>query len=99
MLVSSFDRELHIAPGVGEQLGKLGLHRRGAHDFDAEPLEEQARLLEGVVRRGADELRQAADLLQRMTLGDALWAENDFGIDAGRTEPPLHRLGRAREHG
>ena len=93
------DGELHIPPCVGEELRELCFARRRAHDLDAEGLEESGRALICIGARRADELRQAADLLQRMALGDSLRAEHNVGLEARGVQAPLDSLRRAGEHG
>ena len=90
------DRKLHVPPGVGQELGQLSLERRGADDRgDAHPLEQLARLGEGRVGVDAHQLRQGAQLLERVSFGDPLRAERDVGIDARGAKAPLHGLAGA----
>ena len=89
--------ELHVAPRVGQQLRELGLQRCRPHDSHAQRLEEAARLLETAVRRRADQLRQAADLLQRVPLRNSLRTEDHLHVEPRRPQPPLHGLRRAGE--
>src|SRR5215469_8903431 len=76
------DRELHVAPGVREELGELGLPRARAHDLDVQAAEELAGPFEGRVRDAPDQLRERADLLERVALGHPLRAEGDVGAKA-----------------
>ena len=53
----------------------------------------------GLIRVGADDLRQRAELLERMALGDPLRAEGDVNVAAALCEGHGHELGRARIDG
>src|SRR3954454_3070105 len=69
------DRELHVAPGVREQLRELGLLRRGPNRLRSELPEEGL----GAVRRDLavcpDDLGQRVELLERVPFRDPLRAE------------------------
>ena len=90
------NRELHVPPGVGEQLAEFGLLRRRSEDFNAQSLEDGAGAVEGNVSCRADELRQAPDLLQGVALGNPLRAERDVDLQSVVDEAPLNELGRPR---
>ena len=92
------DGELHVSPGVGEQLRQLGLERSGAHHLHAEWLEESQRAIVGIVARRTDQLWEAAYLLQCVTLGNAFRAEHDVSFQAGGAQASLDALGRSGEH-
>ena len=93
------DGELHVAPGVGHQLGHLCFLGRRPDDLDVELLEEGGRPLESRVGVDPDHLRERAVLLERVALGDPLWTERHLDGDAAVSEARLDILGGARVHG
>ena len=69
------DRELHVAPGVGEELGELGLLGARPDDLAPEPGEESSGAIADRRIVGADDLGQSPELLESVALGDPLRTE------------------------
>ncbi len=90
------DRELHVPPGVGEQLGQLGFLGRRPDRLAGQRPEQRGRALGRPVVVGADDLRQRMELLEGMTLGDPLRAERDIDPAAALGEVLGDIAGRAR---
>mmetsp|Transcript_75576 Transcript_75576/g.204014 ORF Transcript_75576/g.204014 Transcript_75576/m.204014 type:complete len:622 (+) Transcript_75576:204-2069(+) len=65
----------HVAPGVEEKLGGLGLLELELDEVDAEGPEESLGMGQRSRRRAGDDLRQLAELPKRLALGDSLGAE------------------------
>ena len=78
------DRELHVAPGVGEQLRQLGFLGRRPDRLAGELPEQRGRAFGGAVVVRADDLRQRVELLERVALGDPLRAERHVDPAAAR---------------
>ena len=93
------DRELHVPPGVREELRDFGLARAHAHRAWLKPLEETRGAVCRDVVVGADDLGQAAQLLERMAFENSLGAHRDIDALARGTECLGHQLGRARKDG
>jgi hypothetical protein len=91
--------ELDVAPGVGEQLGELGLLRAEVHGRGAEPPEQAAGALAATLAAAADDLRQRAQLHHRPALGDPFGAEGDVHVAAGLGDQLLHQRGDPRVDG
>ena len=92
-------RELHVAPGVGEQLRQLGFLGRRPDRLAGERPEQLGRPLGGAVVVGADDLRQRVELLEGMALGDPLRAERHVDPAAALGEVLRDVAGRARVDG
>ena len=91
------DGELHVPPGVGEELGQLGL--RGSWSGPSWRRAGRTAPRPGRAawsRVGADDLGQAAELLERVAFGDPLGAEHDVDAAAAVGQVLGHVLGRAR---
>ena len=93
------DRELHVAPGVGEQLGQLRFLGRGPDRLAGEDPEQLARPVGRAVVVGADDLGQRVELLERVALGDPLRAERDVDGAAALGQVLGDVAGRARVDG
>ena len=91
------DRELHVPPGVGEQLGQLGFLGRRPDRLAGERAEQRGRSLGRAVVVGADDLGQRVELLERVALGDPLRAERDVDGAAALGEVLGDVAGRARD--
>ena len=90
------DGELHVAPGVREQLGELGLLARGPQRLGGQPPEQRLGPVAGGRGVRADDLGQRVQLLERVALGDPLRAEGDVHVLAAVREGGGDVLGRAR---
>ena len=88
-------RKLDVPPGVGEELGQLRLLRNELDDLRSEDPEELRRPLDRPGLAARDDLRQRAQLLERVALGDALRAEDDVHVHALFRQPLLNHGGDA----
>jgi hypothetical protein len=82
-------RELDVTPGVGEQLGELGLLGLELDDGLGQVAEQASGPVAHVLRAARDDLRQREQLLHRLALGDALGAEGDVDRESELREHPL----------
>ena len=97
------DRELHVAPRIGEQLRELGLLRGCPHRRRRERPEQRLGPVPRAILVRPDDLGQRAELLERVPLGDALRAERDVDPAAALGEvlgdvARRPRVDRAPEH-
>ena len=90
------DRELHVAPGVGEQLRELRFLGGRLQDLHVEPFEHPPSALERHLRARSDYLRQVSNFVERVAFGDPLRAKGDIHLDAVRLESLLDEFGRTR---
>mmetsp|Transcript_76836 Transcript_76836/g.206152 ORF Transcript_76836/g.206152 Transcript_76836/m.206152 type:complete len:360 (-) Transcript_76836:9-1088(-) len=78
--------EVHVPPGVEEQLGGLGLLQLELHAVHPERGEERPRVLQARAVGARHDLRQLSQLPQRVALRDALRAEADAHVDVTATK-------------
>ena len=91
------DRELAVAPDVGEQLAQLGFEGGEADGLASQAREEPFHLLRGGVVEGGDDLRQHGEFLEGLALRDALRAEGHVDVASRSREEVADELGGAGE--
>ena len=79
---------LPIAPDVGQELGEFSLFGRDANDVRSEIPEQLLRPIAGRIVVRPNYLRQAGQLLQRVSLGDTLRAECDLYVARSGLKAP-----------